>query len=141
MRILTVLLIAYALFVHNLGNISLWDPDEPRQAIMAREMMDRSDYIHPYLNGIPYAEKPPLFSEVPALDKVPLAGHLLNRIITSPTHTKKYELMVLIRPTVPPVPEIKALAAQQQDRMPGIKAMETELRQEELKQLPAAERD
>ena len=62
MRILIVRFFAYALFVHNLGNISLWDPDEPRQAIMAREMMERSDYVHPYLNGSPYTEKPPLFS-------------------------------------------------------------------------------
>jgi len=38
----------------------LWDPDEPRQPIMAREMMERGDYVHPYLNGLPYLEKPPL---------------------------------------------------------------------------------
>ena len=62
MKILVILFLAYVLFVHNLGAISLWDPDEPRQAIMAREMVERSDYIHPYLNGSPYTEKPPLFS-------------------------------------------------------------------------------
>ena len=28
---------------------------------MAREMMERSDYIHPYLNGKPYLEKPPFY--------------------------------------------------------------------------------
>ncbi len=27
---------------------------------MAREMIARGDYVHPYLNGIPYLEKPPL---------------------------------------------------------------------------------
>jgi 4-amino-4-deoxy-L-arabinose transferase-like glycosyltransferase len=56
-----ILCLAYALFMHNLGATSLWDPDEPRQAIEAREMMERSDYIHPYLNGKPYLEKPPLY--------------------------------------------------------------------------------
>src|SRR5512135_643983 len=62
MRTLVIIALACILFVHGLGAISLWDPDEPRQAIMAREMMARSDYIHPYLNGQPYLEKPPLYS-------------------------------------------------------------------------------
>ena len=53
MRTLVILGLAYILFVHGLGNVSLWDPDEPRQALMAREMIDRSDYVHPYLNGLP----------------------------------------------------------------------------------------
>ncbi len=60
---LTILIIlAGILFFFNLGATSLWDPDEPRQAIMAREMMDRGDYIRPYLNGVPYLEKPPFYS-------------------------------------------------------------------------------
>ncbi len=59
MRTLLILCLAYVLFIHGLGSTSLWDPDEPRQAIMAREMMARGDYIHPYLNGVPYLEKPP----------------------------------------------------------------------------------
>jgi 4-amino-4-deoxy-L-arabinose transferase-like glycosyltransferase len=57
--VLLLLGLSYLLFFHSLGNISLWDPDEPRQAIMAREMMERQDYLHPYLNGEPYLEKPP----------------------------------------------------------------------------------
>lgn len=61
MKVLVILLFAYILFIHNLGTIALWDPDEPRQAIMAGEMMERNDYIHPYLNGKPYLEKPPLY--------------------------------------------------------------------------------
>ncbi len=61
MRTLVILCLAYVLFVHGLGSISLWDPDEPRQAIMAREMIERADYVHPYLNGVPYLEKPPLY--------------------------------------------------------------------------------
>ena len=60
MRVLLILCVACVLFVHGLGSTALWDPDEPRQAIMAREMMERGDYVHPYLNGIPYLEKPPL---------------------------------------------------------------------------------
>jgi 4-amino-4-deoxy-L-arabinose transferase-like glycosyltransferase len=62
MRTLVILGLAYILFIHGIGSITLWDPDEPRQAIMAREMIERGDYIHPYLNGLPYLEKPPLYS-------------------------------------------------------------------------------
>lgn len=61
MKILFILFVSCILFVNNLGTIALWDPDEPRQAIMAREMVERNDYIHPYLNGRPYLEKPPLY--------------------------------------------------------------------------------
>ncbi|NLW34624.1 MAG: glycosyltransferase family 39 protein [Syntrophorhabdus aromaticivorans] len=61
MKIAIIFATALVLFVHNLGGISLWDPDEPRQAIMAKEMMDRNDYIHVYLNGKPYLEKPPFY--------------------------------------------------------------------------------
>ena len=62
MRTLVILGLAYVLFIHGLGSVTLWDPDEPRQAIMAREMIERGDYVHPYLNGSPYLEKPPLYS-------------------------------------------------------------------------------
>lgn len=60
-RVLLIIAISYLLFFHNIGNISLWDPDEPGQAIIAREMMQRDDYMRPYLNGEPYLEKPPLY--------------------------------------------------------------------------------
>jgi 4-amino-4-deoxy-L-arabinose transferase-like glycosyltransferase len=61
MKTATILILASLLLICNLGGIALWDPDEPRQALMAREMMERGDYIHPYLNGIPYLEKPPMY--------------------------------------------------------------------------------
>ncbi|MCX5805152.1 MAG: glycosyltransferase family 39 protein [Proteobacteria bacterium] len=61
MKAIIIILTCCVLFIQNLGGIALWDPDEPRQAIMAREMMDRKDYIHPYLNGKPYLEKPPFY--------------------------------------------------------------------------------
>jgi hypothetical protein len=61
MKILFIILVSFMLFFNNLGTIALWDPDEPRQAIMAREMIERNDYLRPYLNGRPYLEKPPLY--------------------------------------------------------------------------------
>ena len=38
----------------------LQNPDELRYASVVVEMIARSDYITPYLNGVPYFEKPPL---------------------------------------------------------------------------------
>jgi 4-amino-4-deoxy-L-arabinose transferase-like glycosyltransferase len=61
MKVIVIILTCCVLFILNLGGVALWDPDEPRQAIMAKEMMDRKDYIHPYLNGKPYLEKPPFY--------------------------------------------------------------------------------
>jgi 4-amino-4-deoxy-L-arabinose transferase-like glycosyltransferase len=62
MRTLVIIALAGVLFVHGLGAISLWDPDEPKQAVVAQEMMGRLDYIHPTLNGLPYLENPPLYA-------------------------------------------------------------------------------
>src|SRR5262249_22217637 len=44
-----------------LGTRPLFIPDEGRYAEIAREMATSGDYITPYLNGIKYFEKPPLF--------------------------------------------------------------------------------
>lgn len=60
--LLVLILISYVLLIHNLGSIALWDPDEPRQAIVARGMIERNDYIHTYLNGEPNLWKPPFYS-------------------------------------------------------------------------------
>ncbi len=38
-----------------------WNPDEPRYAEVAREMVSRGEYVLPRLNGEVYAEKPPLY--------------------------------------------------------------------------------
>jgi hypothetical protein len=38
----------------------LWDPDEPRYGHVARQMLERDDWLVPRLTGVPYAEKPPL---------------------------------------------------------------------------------
>jgi 4-amino-4-deoxy-L-arabinose transferase-like glycosyltransferase len=44
-----------------LGTIPLLEPDEGRYAEIPREMLLRSDYVTPHLNGVAYLEKPPLF--------------------------------------------------------------------------------
>lgn len=44
-----------------LGSSPLIDPDEPRYAQSAREMLQRGDLLVPYLNGEARLNKPPLF--------------------------------------------------------------------------------
>jgi len=59
--VLTAVIIGIALFFFNLGGRDLWEPDETRYAVVAREMKETGDWILPHLNGKIYAEKPPLF--------------------------------------------------------------------------------
>jgi len=49
------------LFLFNLGGRDLWEPDETRYAVIARDMKENGNWILPRLNGEVYAEKPPLF--------------------------------------------------------------------------------
>lgn len=58
-----LLLVAFCGFLlfYGLGAFGLLGADEPRYAQVAREMLDRSDWITPTLNGKPWLEKPPLY--------------------------------------------------------------------------------
>ena len=49
------------LFFYGLGQFGLIGADEPRYAQVAREMLDRHDWITPTLGGHAWLEKPPLY--------------------------------------------------------------------------------
>jgi 4-amino-4-deoxy-L-arabinose transferase-like glycosyltransferase len=49
------------LFFYGLGPFGLVGADEPRYAQVAREMLDRHDWITPVMDGQPWLEKPPLY--------------------------------------------------------------------------------
>ncbi|SPF31578.1 Glycosyl transferase, family 39 [Candidatus Sulfotelmatobacter kueseliae] len=49
------------LFFYGAGQFGLIGADEPRYAQVAREMLDRRDWITPVLNGQAWLEKPPLY--------------------------------------------------------------------------------
>jgi 4-amino-4-deoxy-L-arabinose transferase-like glycosyltransferase len=49
------------LFLYGLAQFGLIGADEPRYAQVAREMLERRDWITPVLNGRPWLEKPPLY--------------------------------------------------------------------------------
>jgi len=60
--LLTILISLGAIvFLFHLGARDLWDPDETRYAVVAREMREGGNWILPHLNGAIYAEKPPLY--------------------------------------------------------------------------------
>jgi 4-amino-4-deoxy-L-arabinose transferase-like glycosyltransferase len=49
------------LFFYGIGQFGLIGADEPRYAQVAREMLERRDWITPTLGGQPWLEKPPLY--------------------------------------------------------------------------------
>jgi 4-amino-4-deoxy-L-arabinose transferase-like glycosyltransferase len=49
------------LFFYGIGQFGLIGADEPRYAQVAREMLERHDWITPVLGGSPWLEKPPLY--------------------------------------------------------------------------------
>ncbi|HET6175488.1 MAG TPA: glycosyltransferase family 39 protein [Candidatus Sulfotelmatobacter sp.] len=49
------------LFFYGMGQFGLIGADEPRYAQVAREMLERHDWVTPVLGGHPWLEKPPLY--------------------------------------------------------------------------------
>ncbi len=56
--------LALLALIHGIGEVALTEPDEGRNAEVAREMVVRGDFITPHLNGLPYLDKPVLFFAV-----------------------------------------------------------------------------
>ncbi len=61
LNIALILGLCFVLYFLNIGRWDLWNPDEPRYAQVAREMVGGGDWIMMHLNGKIYADKPPLF--------------------------------------------------------------------------------
>lgn len=62
-----LLLVAYLFFFHQLDNLGLVGPDEPRYAKVGREMAETGDFVTPRLHGEPWLEKPILYYWMAAL--------------------------------------------------------------------------
>ena len=58
--LLLLLLTCGLIFFPRLGGRDLWNPDEPRFALIAREMLRSGDYLVPRRNGNIYLKKPPM---------------------------------------------------------------------------------
>jgi 4-amino-4-deoxy-L-arabinose transferase-like glycosyltransferase len=60
-QIFVLLGFCFFLYFLNLSQWDLWNPDEPRYAQVAREMVNGGDWILMHFNGKIYPDKPPLF--------------------------------------------------------------------------------
>ena len=60
-ELIIVVAVCAFLFFFGLGAFGLVGADEPRYAQVAREMLQRHDYVTPTLNGIAWLEKPALY--------------------------------------------------------------------------------
>ena len=88
--ILTSSLVVLAGFLFQIDGYALLDPDEGRNAEVAREMTLTHDWALPRLNGIPYVDKPPLFFVANAvamtiLGETPLAARIPALLFTIAT--------------------------------------------------------
>ena len=70
-KIIVLLLLGSAILLINLGGWDLWNPDEPRYAEIAREMLQTGNYLIPHINSEVYPDKPPLFFWIIALVSKP----------------------------------------------------------------------
>ena len=59
--ILLICVFSFYLFFFRLGGIALTDPDETFYAQTAKEMLNRGEWLTPYLYDKPQFEKPILF--------------------------------------------------------------------------------
>ena len=91
------------------------------------------------LGGLIETDKNKNNSGVPFLMDIPLLGYLFR---SSHSDETRNELIVLIRPTVLPTPEIAALTATaEKNKMPGVRATEKEIQAEEVLRQKAADKE
>lgn len=72
--IAALLVVSAILGLASLGTRDLWSPDEPRYALVAKEMIETGGFFLPHVNGEPYPDKPPLLFWTIALASLVTGG-------------------------------------------------------------------
>ncbi len=118
--------------IQNVGEVPVTSSKEASAKVSVR------DHDTIILGGLIETDKNSNASGVPLLMDIPLLGYLFR---SSHADGARKELIVLIRPTVLPTPEIAALTATaEKNKMPGVRATEAEIRAEEMHRLKQAEK-
>jgi len=118
--------------IANVGDVPVTSSKEASAKVSVR------DHDTIILGGLIETDKNKNKSGVPFLMDIPLLGYLFR---SSHTDELRKELIVLIRPTVLPTPEIAALTATaEKNRMPGVRQAEKELRDDYTQRLKKADK-
>ena len=119
--------------IQNVGDVPVTSSKDATAKVAVR---DRDTIM---LGGLIETTKNNNNSGVPFLKDMPLVGPLFR---ASHRDSSRNELIVLIRPTVLPTPEIAALASRaEKDRMPGLRQWEKDMEKEESKRLRSTDKD
>ncbi|MPN28080.1 hypothetical protein SDC9_175519 [bioreactor metagenome] len=119
--------------IANVGDVPITSEKEATAKVAVR---DRDTIM---LGGLIETTKSKTASGVPYLKDIPLLGYLFR---SASNREIRNELIVLIRPTVLPTPEIAALTAKaEKEKMPGVRNAEHELEQDEIRRQKAQERE
>jgi general secretion pathway protein D len=119
--------------IANIGAVPITSRKEAQAKVAVR------DHDTIILGGLIETSKSRSASGVPFLKDLPLLGVLFRQ---STDKEVRNELIVLIRPTVLPTPEVAALTARaEKEKMPGIRKAESEIQAEENRRIKQTERD
>jgi general secretion pathway protein D len=119
--------------IANVGDVPVTSRKEAAAKVSVR------DHDTIILGGLIETSKTKTASGVPFLKDVPMLGYLFR---SSSDNTVRNELIVLIRPTVLPTPEVASLTARaEKNKMPGVRRAETEIQTEEANRLKQLDRN
>jgi general secretion pathway protein D len=118
--------------IANVGDVPITSSKEASSKVSVR------DHDTIILGGMIYTKRTRGANGVPLLMDIPLLGYLFRNSTADDTRS---ELIVLIRPTVLPTPEIAALAATaEKNKMPGVRGFEREQQADETRRLKQADK-
>jgi len=119
--------------IANIGNVPITSSKTASTTVAVR------DHDTIILGGLIETSKNNSHSGVPVLMDIPLLGYLFRSSSKTDART---ELIVLIRPTVLPTPEVAALAARaEKNKMPGVREAEHEIQTDENRMLRKFDKD